>query len=512
MSTLSVETGVKVEMPDGVALSTDVIRPSGTGRYPAIVMRTAYDRTTPASRSLQVDALAMAEAGYAVVVQDVRGRHASSGDFEPFVHEQADGATTVEWTACQPWCNGRVGMAGVSYNAFCQLATAVAAPESLDALVPGLAPFDIRTSWIRIDGVPNMGFHLSWTLGPLLSVDPRTPDPSLLLDARDDPHLAAAAGMAADYLSGTLAAAWMRQWDGTQEPYLDDDRVPHGPAIAAISAPLLIVAGWYDVFARGSLDLAAASDDRSSLVVGPWDHSGLPFGRRAGDLDHGRHAVVSLSVLQREWYDRHLRDYGVEPPRARVFITGTNEWIYDRWPPPSRPLTLYPGSQGRLDDRPAERGVVTLEVSVDDPTPAIGGQVYPWEPVLRSGSFDQRAREARDDVISFTSEPLSRSIRVAGRATAELAMTGETAPQAFVTVVDVHPDGSAWNIAEGVAQASETTESLPIDLGYLGHDFRVGHSIRLDVSGAAWPRFPIVPGHRHLSLPASSLTLPEVTS
>ena len=165
MLSVSVDLGIDVPMSDGTGLATDVIRPTGGGPAPAVVVRTPYNRRTPASRSLQVDGLRLAEAGYAVVIQDVRGRFASGGHFEPFVNEQDDGVDTVEWAAAQPWCNGRVGMAGTSYLGFCQLATAVRRPEPLQAIMPGLTPCDVRDGWIRESGEANHGFNLAWILG-----------------------------------------------------------------------------------------------------------------------------------------------------------------------------------------------------------------------------------------------------------------------------------------------------------------------------------------------------------
>ena len=182
MLSLSVDLGIGVPMSDGTGLATDVIRPSGGGPLPAVVVRTPYNRRTPATRSLQVNALGLAEAGYAVVIQDARGRFASGGDFEPFVNEQADGVDTIEWVAAQPWCTGRVGMAGTSYLGYCQLAAAARRPEPLRAIMPGLTPCDVRDGWIRERGEPNHGFNLSWILGALLPADSRMADPAGALE------------------------------------------------------------------------------------------------------------------------------------------------------------------------------------------------------------------------------------------------------------------------------------------------------------------------------------------
>ena len=118
MRTTTIDHDIAMPAADGVVLLGDVLRPAGGGRHPTIVMRTAYDRTSYASVSLQVHAMRVAAHGYAVVLQDVRGRYGSEGEFVPFVNEQRDGVATLEWITSQPWSNGVVAGAGISYNAF----------------------------------------------------------------------------------------------------------------------------------------------------------------------------------------------------------------------------------------------------------------------------------------------------------------------------------------------------------------------------------------------------------
>lgn len=157
MARLTFETPAPATVA-GASLAADIIRPA-TGRHPAVVVRTPYDRKTAASTALQVSALRLAEAGYAVVIQDVRGEGESAGVFDPFVNEAVDGIATIEWVADQRWCTGAVGMAGISYLAYCQTAVAAAGLEQLRAWVPALAPFDVPNGWIREGGALQSGFH-----------------------------------------------------------------------------------------------------------------------------------------------------------------------------------------------------------------------------------------------------------------------------------------------------------------------------------------------------------------
>ena len=241
-------------MRDATRLAADVIRPAAGGAVPAVIVRTPYDRRTPASRSLQVNALGLAEAGYAVVVQDVRGRFASGGDFEPFVNEQADGVDTIEWVAQQRWCNGRVAMAGISYLGFCQLAAAAARPEPLKAIMPALTPCDVRDGWVSEGSEPNHGFNLAWLLGALLPADRRTADRGAVLDAWARPGTTAAEGSAVDRIiaASPLAGAW-REWN-RPDPYAGVAALPTRDTIAGVAVPALVLAGWFDIFGPSTFE------------------------------------------------------------------------------------------------------------------------------------------------------------------------------------------------------------------------------------------------------------------
>ena len=247
------------------------------------------------------------------------------------------------------------------------------------------------------------------------------------------------------------------------------------------------------------------------MVAGPWDHSGLPLGRGSGDMDFGRQAAVDLHQLQLDWYDVHLRETGVLPPRARIFVTGRNEWTdLDEWPPVGELRNWNLHGDGRLSPEPAASGEVVLGVNADDPSLAGGGRLHPWEPELVPGSFDRSRRDGRGDVVPFTSELLHQPLLVMGQAEVVL-WTSSTATGQFVAeLVDVHPDGSAWNVTDGVVEFPAGDREVVVDLGDIAHEFGAGHRIRLDVSGAAAPRYLVRPGQRIIGLGPTRLRLQEV--
>lgn len=506
MSVLNFDTGVTVPAADGSALATTVVRPAGPGSWPAILMRTPYDRKTHASLTLQVHAPALAEAGYAVVLQDVRGRGGSEGSFEPFVNERNDGLDTVEWLTSQPWCDGSVGLAGISYNAFAQLAVAAGNPAAVRCWVPGLAAADIRTTWIRRGGVFEYGFHLAWGLGSIASMDPRAETSEMLLDRFDDPVGTARRDPANQVeLRSTPAGSWFFDWLHLPDPYPDKTAVPGADQISAVSAPALVVGGWFDVFAQGSIELVGllrhgSHGDGHSLVMGPWDHSGLPLGRRAGDRDFGRRAIVDLHQLQLKWFDRHLRG-GDEFGSDRIFVTGRNRWEEADWPLATVGQSFVLGRDLRTQS--ADRQAVEVMVDPSSPTPSPGGAVFPWEPSLRPGAFDQRSRRSRPDIVSFETAPLSSELLAAGVAVLSLPVTGSPrgAPVHACLVEVVGPSGPVWNVSDGVGVVDTSTGMASIELGPLAHQFAAGSSIGIDIAFAADVRLaPVESGRRVIDL------------
>jgi putative CocE/NonD family hydrolase len=176
---ITIDRGVRIPMRDGVGLIADVYRPSPEGRYPVLLQRTPYDRSSNTNAMLMLNPVRAATAGFAVVVQDTRGRFESEGDFEPFLADIADGYDTVEWCAGQSWSNERVGMYGMSYVGATQWLAAIAHPPHLMAIAPQLTSSSFNDGWLRHDGVLALGFAGSWMLGNL------APDTFRRLRARD---------------------------------------------------------------------------------------------------------------------------------------------------------------------------------------------------------------------------------------------------------------------------------------------------------------------------------------
>ncbi len=533
-----VERDVMVRMRDGVKLATDVYRPADGGPWPVLLERTPYSKSFAwFTAGLIVNPLVAVERGYAVVVQDTRGRHASQGPFEPFVHEADDGYDAVEWAAAQPWSTGDVGVFGSSYLGVTALQAALAAPPHLKAAVSYLTGANYHDGWAYSGGAFELSFNLWWTSFLAWDTFTRT----RLKTRERDATLAALAEVASDWetaahhlpLSDLPAfrkvAPYWREW--LEHPSYDAfwKRIDQTAKAGRLKAPLLQVAGWYDNFCRGHLDLHAAMQgargrarSRSRLVIGPWDHEAYLSVRptSSGSREFGPAAVGGVTLmadLVLGWFDQWLKGEGSsaasDAAPVRYFVMGEDRWAGAlTWPPKHRATPWYLRSGGRANsrrgdgalsaDKPGPEPPDSFLYDPADPVPSVGGRTL--APVFGPGGIqDQSDVELRDDVLVYTSPLLTAPVSIAGPVTAVLHVSS-SAPDTDVTakLVDVQPDGFCANVAEGIIRAryregpgrerlltpGEDAE-LTVDLWHVAHMFRTGHAIRLEVSSSNFPRF-----------------------
>jgi uncharacterized protein len=246
-----------VPLRDGTVTRAEAWVPEGPPG-PALLVRTPYLKETTAPSPV-VDVRLATERGYSVVVQDVRGRGSSEGEFEPFVHEEADGADSVGWVAEQDWCDGHVVMAGMSYVGATQWLAAAAAPPALRGIAPTLSSDDFAEGWSYAGGVSELGFLATWNAIDLAPFEERWYDDPLR-GCDDLEGLARIAPWSADWLR---AAAEPDYWRSRSVAHRRDD----------VTVPALVIGGWYDVFCDASLrSFARSRHDDDRLVVGPWGH------------------------------------------------------------------------------------------------------------------------------------------------------------------------------------------------------------------------------------------------
>ena len=532
-----VDLNVPVPMRDGTVLYADIVRPDASGRYPALVSRTPYGKRPVQPMAAPVfDPVLAASNGYVVVVQDTRGRNASEGEFYPFRDEFSDGYDTIEWAAAEPWCNGRVGMFGGSYLGWTQWTAAASRPPSLRAIMPNVTWPDPHRDFLLTGGALCLANIAGWAMTSLaLPQLPRTG-----LSDEEQARATARVAWARDHWQEALSALPLRDlaplaWPGVA-PYFNDwlshpdyDDYWASLDIEArfdqITVPAFNMGGWYDLFLWGTLRNYVGMAQRGGndvarsgqkLLIGPWRHGQPASLAVCGEIDFGPSSVNTPATHHMRWFDYWLKeiDTGIlnEPP-VRVFMMGDGGWrTFDSWPPPeARFASFYLHSDGRANSLYGD-GTLSMEppgaeppdmylYDPRNPVPTRGG------PLLGSGGqagpFDQRPNEVRGDVLVYSTPPLSEPLAVCGPVTVTLWAVSSAPDTDFTAkLIDVYPDGRAYNLTDGIVRAryreSRTQSTLiepgkpyqyTIDLYGTGVVFQRGHQIRLEVSSSNFPRF-----------------------
>ncbi|RSS64689.1 CocE/NonD family hydrolase [Streptomyces sp. WAC07061] len=509
-----VEHDLEIPVRDGVLLAADLYRPDTADPVPVLVRRTPYGRSG-APGGASVDGLRLVRAGYALLVQDVRGRFGSGGDFDPYWHEAADGADTVAWAVSQPWCDGSAGLFGRSYEAMAALLAAAERPPGLGAVVPHVAGSGFDEGWTRQGGAFQLGFALYWVLydllleGAGLSAAERA-EVAGAVDRIDELYRDPAA--AADLLD--RLAPYYRRW--REHPSGDPYWLRAAPRAAypAIDVPVLHLTGWYDIFLAGALENYRGireCGNRTRLVVGPWSHciTGGIFPQRRYGLAADE-AELDVTALHLEHFDRHLRRSGEGPDRCdpvRLFLTGADAWrTFPDWPVPgTEDLVLHLDGRGlTAGPAPARSGADLIRHDPADPVPTTGGATaLPGQFTGGDcGPLDQREVERRADVLCFTGEPLDAPLTVVGDTVLTVYVTPDAAgADVTAKLVDVHPGGRAELLCDGVRRLAAGADGgggggpveVTVAVGAVGHVFRAGHRIRLEVAASNAPRFDVHP-------------------
>jgi len=548
-----VQHDVPMKTRDGVTLFADIYRPKSDDKLPVILMRTPYDKNVGWAVS---PAYQIARRGYVVVIQDVRGRYTSEGEWYPFRHEQADGYDTVEWVAALPYSNGKVGMIGASYVGATQMLAAIAQPPHLTAIAPNVTASNYHDGWTYQSGAFEQWFDQNWTsqlaqntLQRLIeeNTDARRGVPTLPL--ADYPVFNFGQLPAEGQLTSKIAPYY---GDWLAHPDYDDywKQWSIEENFSKIAVPMLQVGGWYDIFAAGTMrnymgakahGATEAARTQQHLLMEIGGHAG--FGRRIGDVDFGPHAVENVYTdVILDWYDFLFKEikneYAADKP-VKVFTMGANEYRQlDDWPPPqAQPTKYFLHSGGKANSLRGDGTLSTAapksEVSdsyVYDPknaTPTFGGPLCCDEKHMEPGPRDQRGVENRDDVLVYSTGPLQRDTNVTGPVTATLWVKSSAVDTDFTAkLVDVGPDGFAQDLTEGILRMRyrDSPEhpnfmnpgqiyQITVDLWATSNVFLKGHSIRLEVASSNFPRFDrnLNTGEEvkfaHTSVPATNVIL-----
>ena len=497
---------VPVPMHDGAKLSANVFLPSEHGRVPAILIRTPYGKGTDLVPNYQ----AFVDHGYAVVIQDVRGRYESEGEFEQLHHEGEDGDATIDWIAEQPWSNGKVGMAGGSYLGIAQWKAALRNNTHLKAIFPVVSgDDDYRDRYYSRGGALKLGHRLEW-MAENLKAPGYHPDFNRFIW-----HLPLRTADAS--ATGQPSVAYQ---EAMKHPAFDSfwQAISTREHLDRIHIPVFAVGGWYDNYAQGDLDAFVALHRTAGLnhvLIGPWPHN---MSSKFANVDFGPGSSVPVRRLQLEWFDQWLMGKDTEVTSmapVKVFLMGANRWLEDReWPPDeARPKELYLDSNGHANsldgDGRLRRGLSPREAEDSytydphNPVPTRGGavccnpRVFPW------GPLDQRPVERRSDVLVYSTRPLQTEMAIAGPVKVVLSVSTRARDTDFTAkLVDVFPDGEARILTDGILrlryrkslQRAELATpgavyEIAIDAGETANVFLRGHRIRLEISSSNFPKF-----------------------
>lgn len=501
---------VRVPMRDGVELATDVTLVEDGQPHPALLVRTPYSR---AGVRAAHDPVALARSGWAVVLQDVRGRFDSEGSFRPFAQEVEDGFDAVGWCAEQPWCDGRVAMTGMSYNGATQWLAAVARPPALKAIAPSVIGPDLLASFAYKGGAFCQGFLSTWAI-------------ALAASGRDTEAAARAVELfaqwpqllEADSGRGALADVLPEyaRWFPRQEDYWA--LVDVGSRLSELDLPVWRLAGWYDLFCEETIDgyvrMADHARSPQRLIIGPWTHAAMHVSTTP-ELDFGLQATGADLALE---VDAFLKA-GLEGEPARagvtVFVMGENRWHdLDSWPPPSMPTTLHLTADQALSASAPADAQLTWTHDPASPVPTRGGRTL-QAGLPMAGPVDQRPIEDRPDVLVFTSDELREDLTVIGTVTAQLDVSStQDSFDLVLKVCDVHPDGRSLTVVDSIQRATApagTRQDVDVRVGSTAIRFGRGHRIRVLLASSDFPQFNLLPrAAQTLFLGRSTVTLPTL--
>ena len=487
-TTEGIHSYYQVPMTDGTLLGTDVYLPEeGEGPWPVILTRSLYSRNQGMNGFIKE--------GHAAVVQDVRGFGTSQGDSHVFYTDGwrpglTDGADTVAWIQAQPWCNGKIGTSGTSALAMTQMMLAPTT-TGISAQYINKVPSNFYYDVVYLGGVFRKNLVEGWltALGQasLISFYKNLP--------RYEEYW--------DYYNTTAQAG-------------------------NITAPGVFVGGWFDIFAKGTLEGFTEREQHGGEGARGRNYLVMTWGTHGPDtttdykLKSDRH-TVSTSELRRKFFDCHLKGdtealKGV--PKVQYYILGDdvdpnapgNEWrTAETWPPyPAVTAAYYLHHDGTLGSGPAPGAAAYREFTFDphDPYPTWGGANL--LPNLVSGPYDQRKHSlSRTDLLKYVSAPLEAPLEIVGKVSVRLFVSSDAPDTDFTAkLLDIYPEGDGREIlildnirrvksrlgfdrAAPPLQGQEDVVELEIDLWSTAWIFNRGHRIGLHISSSNFPRFEV---------------------
>lgn len=521
---------------DGVRLDADVYFPVGKGPFPVLLMRQPYGRAI-ASTIVYAHPRWYAAHGYIVVIQDVRGRGTSAGDFDLFAYEVRDGEDTLKWAAQLPQSDGQIGMYGFSYQGMTQLYAAQTKVPALKTIVPAMTGYRLYEDWAYENGALCLQLGLNWAIqltAETARLHRQTSTYQRLVAAAKNLPLWDPIPNKPTVLEGLKS--FFHDWVSHTHP--DSYWETLTPQLKGIDLPTFHIGGWFDPYLRGDIRLYKELLERSQskgsqhphhLWIGPWNH--IPWSRKVGELDFGCAAINPVDRLQVQWFDAILKGKKslqespqlspettpsssttnhkqpelvlVEETPICLFEMGRNQWRRLANLAPRSTQIYFLQSDGLANIR-EDSGMLTL---TNHPTANQDTVVHdPWNPVpslgghsaIPAGAFERTAVDARGDVLTYTSEPITEELRVAG----VVKLVGEIVASAssydLCAVLSRVNNEGIYNLTQSyqkidTAEPDQPTQTV-LPLHPTCFSIAPGECLRISISLACFPAHPINPG------------------
>lgn len=534
-----IEREVQCVMRDGVKLNATVYRPAAYGNFPVLLTRLPYNKNLPDFSHRYIDPIRIALNGFVVIIQDVRGRFASEGEFEPFIQELEDGYDTVNWAAELPYSNGKVGMFGLSYYGMTQLYAALERPSALRAIFPAMTGNVTGSGLFARDGVTELASAQTWMLDSVSSDYIKRLDSSQTeivseivsdLNTIDDHHrYVPFSEWPPVYKHPQLIPFFERFFIEDFSAELKEEVEKRIEKYGPLNLPAYHLAGWYDSHLAPTLlnyEQMTTAKNNQKLIIGPWSHGYFDsdIGERSFGVYASGHAIDGtddITSLHIKWFTHWLKEnnthisVGEDP--IKLFVMGINEWRTEKEWPLKRTeytplyLTSNCGANLTLDSGklqwqiPGKTGKDEYIHDPANPVPSHGGGTLFYKG-RNSGPRDQREIENREDVVVYTSAPLEEALEVTGWVKLYLwASTNAVDTDFTAKLIDVMPDGRAYNLTDGIVRAKyaqnkkgerniqDEVVQYEIDMWATSNVFLPGHSIRLEIASSNFPRFDVNP-------------------
>jgi putative CocE/NonD family hydrolase len=492
---------------DGIRLDADIYRPHSNESFPVLLMRQPYGRKI-ASTVVYAHPSWYASQGYIVVIQDVRGRGTSQGEFELFANEIEDGFDTINWVSQLPGSTENVGMYGFSYQGMTQLSAASAQPKALKTICPAMVAYDLYHDWGYENGAFCLQTNLGWSI-QLAAETARLKGDTIafqkLYEASRNLPLYDPIPAYPNLLKEVASDSFYHDW--INHPYPDDywGNLSPKTLIDKLDLPMLHIGGWFDPYLRGTINLYNAMKTHSNypqnLIIGPWGH--LPWSSQVGGKNYTKQAISFVDKYQIDWFDYLLKGKDIETLSSQpisLFEMGSNQWKYYDQLLNTQEKIYYIYSQNlanlREDDGKILEKVTNnnfTDIIVHDPwrpVPSLGGHAS-----IPSGSFDRSSLDNRFDILTYTSQPLTKNLSIKGTPFIEIYCTAD-APSFDICAVlsEVLPDGKVYNFSQGYMRIESDKLPIKIPLQTTCMSILKGNSLRLSLSGSCFPAYSLNTG------------------